>query len=123
MMMMMMMHHLCVSLPLAIGPSLIERWTWNLSTAQQSQCKLYIYKTGTDVSAQVFTGKNFKDKPSACHILELNLGRWMDSPAFFFFFSVLFFYWSPFGDHLTWGKLQQPQEQRYPFLTVLAVFS
>ena len=89
-MMMMMMHHLCVSLPLAIGPSLVERWTWNLSTAQQSQCKLYIHKTGTDVSAQVLTGKNFKDKPSACHILELNLGRWINSPAFFFFLSSFF---------------------------------
>ena len=43
--------------------------------------------------------------------------------GFFFFFFALYLSLVENLGRLTWVKLQQPQEQRYPFLTVHAVFS
>ena len=47
---------------------------------------------------------------------------------FSFFFSLSLFFFTLLSltgksDCLTWVRLQQPQEQRYPFLTVRAVLS
>ena len=39
------------------------------------------------------------------------------------FFKALHLSFAGNSDRLTWVRLQQPQEQRYPFLTVRAVFS
>ena len=46
--------------------------------------------------------------------------------SFFFFIFVCIVLHLPLAGNsgrLTWIRLQQPQEQRYPFLTVCAVFS
>ena len=45
--------------------------------------------------------------------------------SFFLLFFILSLHSSVAGNsgRLTWARLQQPQEQRYPFLTVRAVFS
>ena len=58
------------------------------------------------------------------------LGGWKNcrqrALSFFFFFCVWIFNLSLAGRNsgcLTWVRLQQPQEQRYPFLTVHEVFS
>ena len=45
------------------------------------------------------------------------------SLSLFFFFLNLYLSAAENSANITWVRLQQPQEQRYPFLTMRAVFS
>ena len=56
-------------------------------------------------------------------VSQLYVPALFSSEVLLLFFLALHSFLAGNSDRLTWVRLQQPQEQRYPFRTVRAVFS
>ena len=75
-------------------------------------------------SAEIFSLSSSSSSSSSCSSSLIFFSQKIPECKVIFIF-ILTFYLSLAGNsgRLTWVRLQQPHEQRYPFLTVRAVFS